>query len=155
MIEKFNEGRVPPEKICFEITETAAIGNLMKATRFMSVLKSRGCCFSLDDFGSGLSSFAYLKNLPVDYLKIDGVFVKDIVDDPIDYAMVKAINEMGHVMGKRTVAEFVEKDAILVKLREIGVDYAQGYGIAKPRPLVEMDINYIRREITYSAGRVS
>lgn len=155
VIEKFNEGRVPPEKICFEITETAAIGNLMKATRFMSVLKSRGCCFSLDDFGSGLSSFAYLKNLPVDYLKIDGVFVKDIVDDPIDYAMVKAINEMGHVMGKRTVAEFVEKDAILVKLREIGVDYAQGFGIAKPRPLVEMDTNYIRREITYSAGRVS
>jgi diguanylate cyclase (GGDEF)-like protein len=155
MIEKFNEGRVPPEKICFEITETAAIGNLMKATRFMSVLKSRGCCFSLDDFGSGLSSFAYLKNLPVDYLKIDGIFVKDIVDDPIDYAMVKAINEMGHVMGKRTVAEFVEKDTILVKLREIGVDYAQGYGIAKPRPLVEMDTDYIRREMTYSAGRVS
>lgn len=155
VIEKLNQDRVAPEKICFEITETAAIGNLMKATRFMSVLKGRGCRFSLDDFGSGLSSFAYLKNLPVDYLKIDGVFVKDIVDDPIDYAMVKAINEMGHVMGKRTVAEFVEKEAILAKLREIGVDYAQGYGIAKPRPLVEMDTDYIRREMTYSMGRVS
>jgi diguanylate cyclase (GGDEF)-like protein len=155
MVEKFNEGRVPPEKICFEITETAAIGNLMKATRFMSVLKGRGCRFSLDDFGSGLSSFAYLKNLPVDYLKIDGVFVKDIADDPIDFAMVKAINEMGHVMGKRTVAEFVEKDSILLKLREIGVDYAQGFGIARPRPLVEMDTDYIRREMIHGASRVS
>ena len=154
MIEKFNEGRVPPEKICFEITETAAIGNLMKATRFMSVLKGRGCRFSLDDFGSGLSSFAYLKNLPVDYIKIDGIFVKDIVDDPIDYAMVNAINEMGHVMGKRTVAEFVEKQAILLKLREIGVDYAQGYGIAKPQPLVEMDTDYIRREMTGGTNSV-
>ena len=111
----------------------------MKATRFMSILKDRGCRFSLDDFGSGMSSFGYLKSLPVDYLKIDGVFVKDIADDPVDFAMVKAINEMGHVMGKRTVAEFVEKEAILVKLREIGVDYAQGFGIAKPRPLDEME----------------
>jgi diguanylate cyclase (GGDEF)-like protein len=152
MIDKFNEGKVPPEKICFEITETAAIGNLMKATRFMSVLKGRGCRFSLDDFGSGLSSFAYLKNLPVDYLKIDGIFVKDIVDDPIDYAMVKAINEMGHVMGKRTVAEFVEKGEILLKLQEIGVDYAQGFGISKPKPLVEMNTDYIRREMTSSVG---
>ncbi|MFQ5935542.1 MAG: EAL domain-containing protein [Acidiferrobacterales bacterium] len=146
MVKQFNEGNVPPGKVCFEITETAAIGNLAKATRFMSVLKNLGCRFSLDDFGSGMSSFGYLKNLPVDYLKIDGVFVKEIADDPVDFAMVKSINEMGHVMGKRTVAEFVEKEAILLKLREIGVDYAQGYGIARPRPLVEMDKDYIRRE---------
>jgi diguanylate cyclase (GGDEF)-like protein len=139
MIKQLEGRSLPAEKICFEITETAAIGNLAKATRFMSILKTFGCQFSLDDFGSGMSSFTYLKNLPVDYLKIDGIFVKDIVDDPIDYAMVRSINEMGHVMGKHTVAEFVEKEPILAKLREIGVDYAQGYGIAKPRPLVEMD----------------
>ena len=91
--------------------------------------------FALDDFGSGLSSFAYLKNLPVDYLKIDGAFVKDMVDDPIDYAMVKSINDVGHVMGKQIIAEFVESDEILAKLREIGVDYAQGYGISRPGKL--------------------
>jgi diguanylate cyclase (GGDEF)-like protein len=139
VLKKFDEGEVSPEKICFEVTETAAIANLVKTKRFMSILKDRGCRFSLDDFGSGMSSFAYLKNLPVDYLKIDGVFVKDIVDDPVDFALVKAFNDVGHVLGKRTVAEFVEKEAILVKLREIGVDYAQGYGIAKPRPLRELE----------------
>ncbi|MEE8625258.1 MAG: EAL domain-containing protein [Acidiferrobacterales bacterium] len=147
IIKELNESTIPPEKICFEVTETAAIGNLMKATRFMSILRNLGCRFSLDDFGSGMSSFAYLKELPVDYLKIDGIFVKDIADDPIDYAMVKAINEMGHVMGKETVAEFVEKEAILWKLREIGVDYAQGYAIAKPRPLIEMDSGFLLNQL--------
>ncbi|MFQ5994444.1 MAG: EAL domain-containing protein [Acidiferrobacterales bacterium] len=152
MVKQFNHSALPPEKICFEITETAAIGNLAKATRFMSILKNLGCRFSLDDFGSGMSSFAYLKNLPVDYLKIDGIFVKDIVDDPIDYAMVKSINEMGHVMGKRTVAEFVEKEQILQKLREIGVDYAQGFSIARPRPLIEMDSAFIREHLKLAKG---
>ncbi len=147
IIKELNQSAIPPEKICFEVTETAAIGNLMKATRFMSILRNLGCRFSLDDFGSGMSSFAYLKNLPVDYLKIDGIFVKDIADDPIDYAMVKSINEMGHVMGKETVAEFVEKEPILWKLREIGVDYAQGYAIAKPRPLVEMDNVFLLEQL--------
>lgn len=126
------------EKICFEITETAAISNLNMATKFISTLKKLGCRFALDDFGSGLSSFAYLKNLPVDYLKIDGMFVKDIVDDPIDHAMVKSINEIGHVMGMKTIAEFVENDVIKGMLKEIGVNYAQGYGIGKPQPIADL-----------------
>ncbi|MBL1141067.1 MAG: PAS domain S-box protein [Proteobacteria bacterium] len=123
------------KKLCFEITETAAITHLTKASNFISRLKSMGCKFALDDFGSGLSSFGYLKNLPVDYLKIDGMFVKDIVDDQIDHAMVKSINEIGHVMKMKTIAEYVENDEIKGMLREIGVDYAQGYGISMPVPL--------------------
>lgn len=136
--QQFDEKNLPPNKICFEITETAAIANLTKATQFISALKHIGCRFSLDDFGSGLSSFGYLKNLPVDFLKIDGMFVKDIVEDPIDFAMVKSINEIAHVMGKQTIAEFVESDAILKKLESIGVHFAQGFGIGRPRPLEEM-----------------
>jgi EAL domain-containing protein (putative c-di-GMP-specific phosphodiesterase class I) len=135
IIERFKEGCIPPEKICMEITETAAITNLTSATRFIKMLKEWGCRFALDDFGSGLSSFAYLKNLPVDFLKIDGLFVKDILDDAIDYAMVKSINEIGHVMGKETVAEFVDSKAVLNALADIGVDYAQGYAVGKPQPI--------------------
>jgi diguanylate cyclase (GGDEF)-like protein/PAS domain S-box-containing protein len=135
---QFKKWRVPPEKLCFEITETVAITNLTDATVFIQSLKELGCRFALDDFGSGLSSFAYLKNLPVDFLKIDGIFVKDILDDPMDLAMVRSINEIGQVMGKQTIAEFVENDAILEKLREIGVDYAQGYGISRPEPLEKL-----------------
>jgi len=111
------------------------IANLTAATRFIKELKKLGCRFSLDDFGAGLSSFPYLKNLPVDYLKIDGTFVKNLVDDTVDFAMVKSINEIGHVLEKQTIAEFVETDVILAKLRSIGVDFAQGYAISKPRPL--------------------
>lgn len=135
---EFEKTGIPGSKICFEITETAAISNFASAGRFITDLKKRGCQFALDDFGSGLCSFAYLKTLPVDFLKIDGVFVKGVVDDPVDLAMVKSINDMGHVLGKRTVAEFVETPAILDKLSEIGVDYAQGYGISRPRPLDEL-----------------
>jgi diguanylate cyclase (GGDEF)-like protein len=138
LLRSLAENDVPAEKICFEITETAAITNLSMATHFIAQLKAIGCSFALDDFGSGLSSFAYLKNLPVDYLKIDGSFVKDIVDDPIDEAMVRSINEIGHVMGKETIAGFVENDEILARLNEIGVDYAQGFGIDMPKPLDQL-----------------
>jgi EAL domain-containing protein (putative c-di-GMP-specific phosphodiesterase class I) len=125
---------VSPQSICFEVTETAAIAKLDKATDFINQFKSLGCLFSLDDFGAGMSSFAYLKHLPVDFLKIDGGFVKDMADDPIDRAMVEAINSVGHVMGKKTIAEFVEGERVIRLLRELGVDFAQGYGVAKPRP---------------------
>ncbi|WP_155989812.1 EAL domain-containing protein [Thermithiobacillus tepidarius DSM 3134] len=125
-------------RVCFEITETAAIANFAQAQRFITTLKARGCRFALDDFGSGLSSFAYLKNLPVDYLKIDGGFVRDLADDPIDYAMVESINQLGHVMGIQTIAECVENDRILAKLKQLGVDYGQGYGLQRPQPLEEI-----------------
>jgi len=135
---KFSQWSVPPSKICFEITETAAISNLSNATKFIQKLKQEGCLFSLDDFGSGLSSFGYLKNLPVDFLKIDGLFVKNIETDPVDLAMVRSINEVGHVIGKKTIAEFVENEAIINILRKIGVDYVQGYYIGQPVSLDEL-----------------
>ena len=140
IFQQFNEWEIPTEKICFEITETAVISNLSYATKFISQLRDKGCAFSLDDFGSGLSSFAYLKNLPVDYLKIDGVFVKDIIDDKVSLAMVRSINEVGHIMGKKTVAEFVENEQILLMLDHLGVDYAQGYHISKPVPLKDLKL---------------
>lgn len=135
IIEQFVLYQVAPEQICFEITETAVIANLPKAQVFMSKLKVLGCRFSLDDFGSGFSSFGYLKTLPVDYLKIDGIFVRDIANNTVNRAMVKAINEVGHVMGLQTVAEYVEDDATLTVIRELGIDYAQGYAVGNLRPL--------------------
>jgi diguanylate cyclase (GGDEF)-like protein/PAS domain S-box-containing protein len=133
--EQFVQFAIAPEQICFEITETAVIANLPKAQMFMHQLKAMGCRFSLDDFGSGFSSFGYLKALPVDYLKIDGVFVRDIATNAINRAMVKAINEVGHVMGLKTVAEYVEDEATLAVIRELGIDYAQGYAVGNLRPL--------------------
>jgi diguanylate cyclase (GGDEF)-like protein/PAS domain S-box-containing protein len=131
--EQFRRFGIAPHLICFEITETSAISNLGSAIRFINELKALGCLFSLDDFCAGMSSFAYLKHLPVDFLKIDGSFVKDMLDDPINRAMVEVINHIGHVMGKRTIAEFVETPLIEQALKEIGVDYAQGYLIERPR----------------------
>ncbi len=129
---------ISPSMIHFEVTETMAISNLKTANDFIKRIKKYGCGFSLDDFGSGLSSFGYLKNLAVDTLKIDGIFVRDILIDPIDAAMVNSINTIGHVMGLKTIAEFVENDEIAEKLIAIGVDYLQGYGIAKPIPIDEI-----------------
>ena len=126
---------VPRNHLCFEVTETAAIANLAFATRFIDALKGLGCQFALDDFGSGLSSFGYLKRLPVDYLKIDGHFVFNIENDAVDHAMVDAINRIGHVFHMQTIAEFAESEAIVDILRDMGVDYAQGNGVQLPVPL--------------------
>jgi EAL domain-containing protein (putative c-di-GMP-specific phosphodiesterase class I) len=122
-------------RLCFEITETAAIENLPQAQRLMAQLVAKGVRFSLDDFGTGMSSYSYLKELPVSFLKIDGKFVKDIVTDPLDRAMVESINQVGHVMGLQTVAEGITNAAVVERVKAIGVDYAQGNWISPPRPL--------------------
>ncbi len=147
VLEQLELNKVPAESICFEITETAAIANLNQASHFIRHLRRHGCRFALDDFGSGLSSFSYLKKLPIDYLKIDGSFVRDLVDDPIDHAMVAAINQVGKIMGIQTIAEWVENTETMHALQKLGVDYAQGYGIDKPLPLDE-----IRRPTIRLAG---
>ncbi len=136
--ERIQDSGVPAEKLCFEVTETAAIANLRNASRLLTSLKDLGCRVALDDFGSGLSSFGYLKNLPVDFLKIDGVFVRGIATDQIDYAMVKSISEIGRVMQKATIAEFVENAAILERLQELGVDCVQGFHVGGPEPIEAM-----------------
>jgi Amt family ammonium transporter len=132
VIKELEKQQLPHGAICFEITETAAISNLSRVVHFMQTLKKLGCKFSLDDFGSGLSSFTYLKNLPVDYLKIDGQFIRNVVDDSVDESMVRAIWEVGHAMGIQTIAERVETKQVLEKLGSLGIEYAQGYYIARP-----------------------
>ncbi|WP_312371967.1 bifunctional diguanylate cyclase/phosphodiesterase [Lachnoclostridium sp.] len=135
---QFEQYQVQPQRVCFEITETSAVSNFVKAKDFIQELKKLGCRFALDDFGSGLSSFTYLKYLPVDYIKIDGVIVNDIDTNKIDYALVSSINEIAHLMGMKTIAEYVESEAIFNCLREIGVDYAQGFWVGEPKWLPNM-----------------
>ncbi|MCC7462565.1 MAG: EAL domain-containing protein, partial [Gammaproteobacteria bacterium] len=120
-------------KICFEITETAAVASFSQANRFIQALKDLGCRCALDDFGTGLSSFGYLKHFPVDYIKIDGSFVREILHDSIDREMVRSINEMAHLTGKETIAEYAENAEIIQMLTGMKVDFAQGYGIAQPQ----------------------
>ncbi len=134
IINKIKSTAVSPKLLCFEITETAAVSNLSQTIEFMNKIKKLGCQFSLDDFGTGMSSFTYLKNLPVDYLKIDGYFVKTMLENKVDKAMVNSIHQIGNVMGLKTIAEFVENEEILTSLKEMGIDYGQGYGIGKPEP---------------------
>jgi len=136
VLEQIAETGVDARRICFELTETAAISKLDAAIHFMTVLKEKGCRFILDDFGSGLSSFSYLRDLPVDYLKIDGELMQNMLEDPIKRAMVESINQIGHVLGLQTIAEWVENRQTLEALKELGVDYAQGYWLCRPQPLV-------------------
>ncbi len=136
VIEQFRNTGLDPAKICFEITETAAIASYSQANRFIQALKELGCLFALDDFGTGLSSFGYLKHFPVDFLKIDGSFVKEILHDPIDREMVRSINEIGHLTGKKTIAEFAENAEIIAMLKSMGIDYAQGFGVSEPEHIL-------------------
>jgi EAL domain-containing protein (putative c-di-GMP-specific phosphodiesterase class I) len=132
VVAEINRYKVNPHQLCFEITETAVIANLDRSRQFIETLREMGCRFSLDDFGSGLASFAYLKNLQVDFLKIDGLFIKGIASNAIDKAMVESINHVGQMMGLATIAEFVEDEASLAMVKAIGIDYAQGYAVAEP-----------------------
>lgn len=146
VVDHTSKALLPAENICFEVTESAAISNLENAIHFMSELRNKGFLFSLDDFGTGLSSFSYLKTLNVDYLKIDGSFVKEIINDPIAETMVAAINHVGHVMGLKTIAEFVENDDIKDRLKGMCVDYVQGYAITKPIPLTEYLDQFLKQQ---------
>ncbi len=138
-VDKIESLNIPWSKICFEITETAAVANISVAQDFINALSNKGCMFSLDDFGSGLSSFTYLKHLRVDFLKIDGAFVKNLLNDPIDAAMVRAISDVAQSMNLRTIGEFVEDQNTLAELRKMSVHYAQGYGICPPFPIEQLD----------------
>lgn len=142
--ECFEKFYVPGDRICFEITETMAINNMQNTLKFIDRFKKIGCKFSLDDFGTGFSSYGYLKTIPVDFLKIDGSFVRKITKDPIDLAMVKSINEVGHVMNRKTIAEYVENEETMALLREIGVDYAQGFGIETPK-MLETGADFVKK----------
>src|SRR6185437_1124078 len=145
VIEQFHKSGLDGSKICFEITETAAVASFSQANRFIQSLKELGCKFALDDFGTGLSSFGYLKHFPVDYLKIDGSFVREILRDPIDREMVRSINEIGHLTGKQTIAEFAENAEIIQMLTSLGVDFAQGYGVAQPQRVLKAAVAYSAR----------
>jgi len=135
IVDRIKASRIAPSSLCFEITETAAISDFTSALPFIANLRELGCRFALDDFGSGLSSFGYLKTLPVDYLKIDGRFVREIRTDRVDQTMVEAIHRIGHVMGLKTIAEWVENTETLQKLRNMNVDYVQGFHVGQPLPM--------------------
>jgi diguanylate cyclase (GGDEF)-like protein len=143
--ERLDASGLPPNMLCFEITETAAVANLPQALRMMGVLRRLGCSFALDDFGSGMSSYGYLKDLPVDYLKIDGSFVQDLLSDPLDRAMVESINRIAHLMGIETVAESVSNPALARELQAVGVDWLQGYWIGRPQPFPELFARVLTR----------
>jgi EAL domain-containing protein (putative c-di-GMP-specific phosphodiesterase class I) len=136
ILEQLEKLQIPPRRVLFEITETAAISNLAQALEFMKTLREQGCRFILDDFGSGLSSFRYLKSLNVEFLKIDGELVREIARDPIQCEMVAAIHRIGESMGIQTIGEWVEDSEIERALTEIGVDYAQGWGVGQPEPFI-------------------
>jgi EAL domain-containing protein (putative c-di-GMP-specific phosphodiesterase class I) len=136
LVAQISNSGVRPQSLCFEITETTAVANLAIASEFVSELKQRGCRFALDDFGVGMSSFGYLKGIPVDYLKIDGSFIRDLLVDPVNKEMVAAINDIAHSMGRQTIAEYVEDRETFMALRSIGVDYVQGYYFGRPQPWV-------------------
>ncbi len=138
LFEAISEYGVGTSKICFEITETGTINNMVKATDFVNEFKNIGCKFSIDDFGTGLASHSYLRDLPVDYVKIDGTFIKHINENSKDFAMAKSINDLSHFLGMETIAEFAENDDVIAKLREIGCDYIQGWGVGRPAPLTSL-----------------
>jgi len=136
--EQLSTTGVPPERVCFEITETAAVEHIEQAQEVMRILRSLGCRFALDDFGQGMSSYGYLKNLPVSFLKIDGLFIQDIAKDPLDRAMVESINQLAQLYGLQTVAESVSSPAVLEVVRTVGINYAQGHHVSLPQPLSEI-----------------
>jgi EAL domain-containing protein (putative c-di-GMP-specific phosphodiesterase class I) len=145
--QRFDESGAPPGSVCFEVTETAAISNLGRAARFIRRFRDLGCRFALDDFGTGLTSFAYLKSLPVDYIKIDGSFVRGSADDAVDHAVVDAIQRLARAVGAKTIAESVETPETLRRVRELGIDFGQGHAIHKPEPylLLATRVNYATR----------
>ena len=138
LLEQISEFGVGTSRLCFEITETGTISNLVKAADFVRAFRNIGCKFSIDDFGTGLASHNYLRELPVDYVKIDGSFITGIHKNRNDYAMARSINDLAHFLGQQTIAESVENAEIIAKLEEIGVDYLQGWGIGKPKLLAEV-----------------
>ena len=139
IVHGLRQSGVPAACLCFEITETAAIANLDRAVGFIESIRAEGCRFALDDFGTGMSSFSYLKALPVDYLKIDGGFVRDIDSDPMSLAIVEAVNRVGHAVGLKTVAESVETRSLLETLSRVGVDYGQGFALHRPEPIARLE----------------
>jgi EAL domain-containing protein (putative c-di-GMP-specific phosphodiesterase class I) len=138
LLEQISDFGVGTSRLVFEITETGTITNMVKAADFVRAFRNIGCKFSIDDFGTGLASHNYLRELPVDYVKIDGTFITNIHENRNDYAMARSINDLAHFLGQETIAESVENEQIIDKLREIGVDYLQGWGVGKPKPLDEI-----------------